>query len=48
MKFTWEIDHNDIKNVNDFFNLYRGSALVERRNERNLSKNNLDFSRDYI
>jgi len=48
MKITWDIDINDIKNLNDFCNIYNQTDFFIRRQERNISKKNLDLSREFI
>ncbi|MEN9549626.1 MAG: hypothetical protein RIR12_2217 [Bacteroidota bacterium] len=48
MKIIWDIDTNDIKNLNDFCNIYNQTDFFIRRRERNISKENLDLSREFI
>jgi thermostable 8-oxoguanine DNA glycosylase len=48
MKIIWEIDYNDVKNLNDFCNIYNKTDFYIRRQERNIRKENLNLSRDYI
>ena len=48
MKIIWDIDTNDIKNLNDFCNIYNQTDFFIRRRERNISKQNLDLSRQFI